>query len=83
MRGAIKADDDWAVFVIADHCPEAINDIDDLGFTAMHIVASSTNKRIAESLIQRGGDLKKKHRFGKTPVEIAAQKGSSIFVAGA
>lgn len=83
LRDSVRASDEWAACVIAEQCPKAINESDDLGFTAMHVVASSDNRRIAETLIRMGGDLNKPHRFGKTPREIADQKGSRIFFSDA
>ena len=82
LRMAVKAGDELTVQMIAEKFGRAINQPDDLGFTAMHAVANTDSQRIASILLKFGGNADKKHNFGKSAREIAAQRGVRIFAEG-
>jgi len=46
--------------------------------TPLHLAATAGHKEMAELLIARGADLTAKNQAGKTPLEVAKQKGHSI-----
>ena len=67
---AVFGDIESVKSILADH-PEAVNEVDQYGFTALHGLAAEEHTDVAEYLIQHGAEVNATNFEGITPLHLA------------